>query len=86
MYHLLQRTALHFLGTIIMAVGLVQELNIALISQRGWPFHSQQSARETNESPIPILRVQEMEPSLILSHREEWVPIKLCVVRVTGHK
>lgn len=56
MYNLLQRTALHFLGTIIMAVGLVQELNIALISQRGWPFHSQQSARETNESPIPILK------------------------------
>lgn len=66
-----------------MAVGLVQELNIALISQRCWPFHSQQqSARETNESPIPVLRVQEIELSLILSHREEWVPIKLYVVRV----
>lgn len=65
-----------------MAVGLVQELNIALISQRCWPFHSQQSTRETNESPIPVLRVQEIEPSLILSHREEWVPIKLYVVRV----
>lgn len=64
-----------------MAVGLVQELNIALIPQRCWPFHSQQSARETNESPIPVLRVQEIEP-LILSHREEWLPIRLYVVRV----
>lgn len=39
-----------------MAVGLVQELNIALINKNVGIFTANQSAIETTESPIPVLR------------------------------
>lgn len=85
--HLIFDKYIHFFGTIIMAVGLVQELNIALIFQMCWPFTASQSASERNSvKSHSCLEPKKWSHLLFFPTGKNVIPIKLYVVRVAGHK